>query len=146
MGKLTNNSHSLICKIDCKIGCISWYFTSISKNESKKSNFISLSTNWNFPSILYTHRPLLILLRLSKLTLHVVLLHLYGSSLYSVMPSTVQFNICWSISGEYLWKILYHWNQISDGKIFMKYLSFTFNSFNVWKKKTFSISHHNSYE
>jgi len=41
-----------------------------------------------------TYTPLLLLLKLSKLTLHVVLLHRYGFSLYNVMPATVQFNIC----------------------------------------------------
>ena len=53
-----------------------------------------------------TYTPLLLLLKLSKLTLHVVLLHRYGFSLYNVMPATVQFNICWSIIGVYLeWAI-----------------------------------------
>lgn len=52
----------------------------------------------------FTHSPLLTLLKLSNLTLHVVLLQLYGFSSSNVMPSTVHFNICWSIIGEYLWE------------------------------------------
>jgi hypothetical protein len=116
--QLTHNLHPLICEIDSEARCISWYLASIAER-TKFQFYVTFNKNKHS----CTHRPLLMLLRFSKLTLHVVLLQLYGWSLYNVMPSTVQFNICWSISGEYLYgkrrvmKMQYHWNLVSDGKI-----------------------------
>ena len=53
-------------------------------------------------SISNTYTPLLLELKLSKLTVHVCLLQLWGFSRYKLTPSTIQSDICWSIRGAYL--------------------------------------------